>query len=111
MREQARSLGIEERWSEVSAAYAQVNLLFGDIIKATPTSKVVGDMALFMVTNDLSTADINNPDQEIDFPESVVSLFKGELGQPAHGFPENYSKKCLKELSLSMIAPVQLCNR
>ena len=96
LREQARSLGIEERWSEVSAAYAQVNLLFGDIIKVTPTSKVVGDMALFMVTNDLSTADINNPDQEIDFPESVVSLFKGELGQPAHGFPEKLQQKVLK---------------
>lgn len=96
LREQARSLGLEHRWSEVSDAYAQVNLLFGDIVKVTPTSKVVGDMALFMVSNHLTAEDINNPALDIDFPESVVSLFKGELGTPAHGFPAALQQKVLK---------------
>ena len=96
LREQARSMGIEERWSEVSDAYAQVNLLFGDIVKVTPTSKVVGDMALYMVSNQLTAQDIENPELEIDFPESVVSLFKGELGTPAHGFPQQLQQKVLK---------------
>ncbi len=96
LREQARSLGLEHRWSEVSDAYAEVNLMFGDIVKVTPTSKVVGDMALFMVSNNFSSQDIANPNQDIDFPESVVSLFKGELGTPAHGFPEDLQQKVLK---------------
>lgn len=96
LREQARSLGIEERWAEVSDAYAEVNLMFGDIVKVTPTSKVVGDMALYMVSNNLKSTDIANPKLEIDFPESVVSLFKGELGTPAHGFPKDLQQKVLK---------------
>ncbi|CAM9288801.1 MULTISPECIES: pyruvate carboxylase [Acinetobacter] len=96
LREQARSMGIEERWTEVSDAYAQVNLLFGDIVKVTPTSKVVGDMALYMVSNNLSPQDIEDSELEIDFPESVVSLFKGELGIPVHGFPEKLQNKVLK---------------
>lgn len=96
LREQARSLGLEERWSEVSDAYAHVNLLFGDIVKVTPTSKVVGDMALYMVSNQLTPENVNDPTHDIDFPESVVSLFKGELGTPAHGFPEQLQKKILK---------------
>ncbi|MDN0083805.1 pyruvate carboxylase [Crenobacter sp. SG2305] len=96
LREQARSLGLEARWPAVAEAYAQVNLLFGDIVKVTPTSKVVGDMALFMVSNDLTPADVLDPTREIDFPESVVSLFKGELGYPAHGFPEALQRKVLK---------------
>ncbi|MFC3531109.1 biotin/lipoyl-containing protein, partial [Vogesella facilis] len=96
LREQARSLGLEARWPEVAAAYAQVNLLFGDIVKVTPTSKVVGDMALFMVSNDLTPAQVADPQRAIDFPDSVVSLFKGELGYPAHGFPEALQRKVLK---------------
>ncbi|CAG4893586.1 pyruvate carboxylase [Paraburkholderia saeva] len=96
LREQARSLGIEHRWTEVSRAYADVNRMFGDIVKVTPTSKVVGDMALMMVANDLSAADVCNPAKEIAFPESVVSLFKGELGFPPDGFPADLSRKALK---------------
>ena len=96
LREQARSLGLEARWPEIAEAYAQVNLLFGDIVKVTPTSKVVGDMALFMVANDLTPADVTDPDKELAFPESVVSLFKGELGFPADGFPEALQRKVLK---------------
>ena len=96
LREQARSLGIEHRWTEVSRAYADVNRMFGDIVKVTPTSKVVGDMALMMVANDLSAADVCNPAKEVAFPESVVSLFKGELGFPPDGFPADLSRKVLR---------------
>jgi len=96
LRQQARSLGIEERWSEVSDAYAEVNQMFGDIVKVTPSSKVVGDMALMMITSDISRDDVESPDKEIAFPESVVSFFKGELGQPTGGFPKDLQKKVLK---------------
>ncbi|HJU71894.1 MAG TPA: pyruvate carboxylase [Paucimonas sp.] len=96
LREQARTMGLEHRWTEVAQAYADVNQLFGDIVKVTPTSKVVGDMALFMVANDLTPEDVRNPEREIAFPESVIALFKGELGFPADGFPKNLEKKILK---------------
>ncbi|MBS1197290.1 MAG: pyruvate carboxylase [Proteobacteria bacterium] len=96
LREQARSLGLEHRWLEVAQAYAEVNLLFGDIVKVTPSSKVVGDMALMMVSNDLKPADVANPDKEIAFPESVVSMFRGEMGYPADGFPKALQEKVLK---------------
>ncbi|WP_116378486.1 pyruvate carboxylase [Cupriavidus taiwanensis] len=96
LREQARSLGIEHRWTEVSRAYAEVNQMFGDIVKVTPTSKVVGDLALMMVANDLSAADVCDPAREMAFPESVVSLFKGELGFPPDGFPAALSRKVLR---------------
>ncbi|MBN3786524.1 pyruvate carboxylase [Burkholderia sp. Ac-20353] len=96
LREQARSLGIEHRWTEVSRAYADVNRMFGDIVKVTPTSKVVGDMALMMVANDLSVSDVQDSAKEIAFPESVVSLFKGELGFPPDGFPAALARKVLR---------------
>jgi len=96
LREQARSMGLEHRWAEVSQAYADVNKLFGDIVKVTPSSKVVGDMALFMVVNDLTPEDVANPDKEVAFPDSVVSLFRGEMGFPADGFPKALQKKILK---------------
>ncbi|MGE6495452.1 pyruvate carboxylase [Cupriavidus metallidurans] len=96
LREQARSLGIEHRWTEVSRAYADVNRMFGDIVKVTPTSKVVGDLALMMVANDMTAADVCDPNKEVAFPESVVSLFKGELGFPPDGFPAELSRKVLR---------------
>jgi pyruvate carboxylase len=96
LREQARAMGLTHRWNEVSQAYADVNQLFGDIVKVTPTSKVVGDMALFMVANDLTPGDVRNPDKEIGFPESVISLFKGELGFPPDGFPKELEHKVLQ---------------
>ena len=95
LREQARAVGIDHHWPEVAQAYAQVNLLFGDIVKVTPTSKVVGDMALFMVTNGLTPAEVLDPAREIAFPESVVQLMRGELGYPADGFPEALQTKVL----------------
>jgi pyruvate carboxylase len=96
LREQARAMGIEHRWPEVSQAYADVNQLFGDIVKVTPTSKVVGDMALFMVANDLTPAEVADPDKEVAFPDSVVSLFRGELGFPPDGFPKALEAKVLR---------------
>jgi pyruvate carboxylase len=96
LREQARAMGLEHRWPEVSQAYAEVNKLFGDIVKVTPTSKVVGDLALSMVANDLEPRDVVDPDREVAFPESVVSLFRGELGFPPDGFPAELSRKVLK---------------
>jgi len=97
LREQARSLGIDDtRWHEVAKAYATVNELFGDIVKVTPSSKVVGDMALMMVTSGLAREDLLSPEVEISFPESVVSLFRGDLGQPIGGFPRDLQRKILK---------------
>ena len=95
IREQARALGIERRWPEIARAYKDVNELFGDIIKVTPTSKVVGDMALAMVTAGLSKEDIIDPEKEIAFPASVVEFFRGELGQPVGGFPARLQAKAL----------------
>ncbi len=97
LREQARGLGIDDqRWPEVSRTYAEVNRMFGDIVKVTPSSKVVGDMALMMVTGGLTPEDVISADREIAFPESVVSLFAGELGQPHGGFPRALQDKILK---------------
>jgi pyruvate carboxylase len=97
LREQARSLGIDEtRWPEVARAYAQVNDMFGDIIKVTPTSKVVGDMAIMMVTSGLTPQTVLDPKTEVAFPESVVQLFRGDIGQPPGGFPSELQKKILK---------------
>jgi len=96
LREQARAVGLEHRWTEVSKAYADVNRLFGDIVKVTPTSKVVGDMAIMMVANDLTAEQLSDPTHEVAFPDSVVALFKGELGFPPDGFPAALSRKVLK---------------
>jgi pyruvate carboxylase len=96
LREQARSMGLEHRWLEVSQAYAEVNRLFGDIVKVTPTSKVVGDLAIFMVANGLTPADLEDPGREIAFPESVIALFRGELGFPPDGFPAALSRRVLR---------------
>jgi pyruvate carboxylase len=96
LREQARSLGIgDARWHEVARAYAQVNELFGDIVKVTPSSKVVGDMALMMVTGGLSAEAVLDPDTEVAFPESVVALFRGDIGHPHGGFPPALQRKVL----------------
>ncbi|MBX5067789.1 pyruvate carboxylase [Rhizobium lentis] len=96
LKEQARSLGLETRWHQVAQAYADANQMFGDIVKVTPSSKVVGDMALMMVSQDLTVADVVSPDREVSFPESVVSMLKGDLGQPLAGWPEALQKKALK---------------
>ncbi|MBC7283637.1 pyruvate carboxylase [Hoeflea sp.] len=96
LKEQARSLGLETRWHEVAQAYADANRMFGDIVKVTPSSKVVGDMALMMVSQDLSVADVENLDKDVSFPDSVVSMMRGDLGQPPSGWPAALQKKVLK---------------
>ncbi len=96
LKEQARSLGLETRWHEVAEAYQNVNMMFGDIVKVTPSSKVVGDMALMMVSQDLTVEDVENPSKDIAFPDSVVSMMRGDLGQPPAGWPKDLQKKILK---------------
>ncbi|KGJ04780.1 pyruvate carboxylase [Paracoccus halophilus] len=96
LKAQARSLGLEERWHEVAQAYADVNRMFGDIVKVTPSSKVVGDMALMMVAQGLTPAQVIDPDTDVSFPDSVVDMMRGNLGQPPGGWPEGLQKKVLK---------------
>ncbi len=96
LRVQAKSLGLSERWNEIAAMYAQVNQLFGDIVKVTPSSKVVGDMALFMVTNNLTPDDVLDESRHIDFPKSVVDMLHGDLGRPPGGWPKKLQKIILR---------------
>ncbi|MEQ8831372.1 MAG: pyruvate carboxylase [Alphaproteobacteria bacterium] len=96
LKEQARALGLAERWHEVARMYAEVNKLFGDIVKVTPSSKVVGDMALYMVSSGVSPEDVLDPSTDIAFPDSVVAMLRGDLGQPPGGWPEALVAKALK---------------
>ncbi|MFC3179502.1 pyruvate carboxylase [Cypionkella sinensis] len=105
LKAQARSLGLEERWHEVAQTYADVNQMFGDIVKVTPSSKVVGDMALMMVAQGLTRAQVEDPKVDVAFPESVVDMLKGNLGQPHGGWPEAISKKVLKGETPSTARP------
>ena len=96
LKSQARSMGLEDRWHEVAQAYADVNRMFGDIVKVTPSSKVVGDMALMMVSQNLTPEDVMNPDRDMSFPDSVVDMMRGNLGQPPGGWPRAIQAKVLK---------------
>jgi len=96
LKTQARSLGLEEQWPEIAKTYADVNQMFGDIVKVTPSSKVVGDMALMMVSQSLSREDVENPNIDLSFPDSVVDMMRGNLGQPPGGFPKSIVRKILK---------------
>ena len=97
LKPQAESLGLADRFHEITEMYAKVNELFGDIIKVTPSSKVVGDMAQYLVSNNLSIEDVLEKGDEISFPQSVKSFFRGDLGQPYGGFPEKIQKIVLKD--------------
>lgn len=108
LKEQARALGLDTRWHEVAKAYRAANDLFGDIIKVTPSSKVVGDMALMMVAQGLSPEDVLDPSREIAFPASVVEMLRGDLGQPPGGWPEPLQKKVLKGEALITVRPGSL---
>jgi pyruvate carboxylase len=96
LKAQARSLGLEDRWHEVAQTYADVNQMFGDIVKVTPSSKVVGDMALMMVSQGLDRAQVEDADTDVAFPDSVVDMMRGNLGQPPGGFPAGIQTKVLK---------------
>ena len=95
--QQAQGLGLQDRFLEVKKNYALVNKLFGDIVKVTPSSKVVGDLALFMTTNGFTPEDLLEKGNTISFPDSVISFFKGDLGQPHGGFPAKLQKVILKD--------------
>src|SRR5262249_17914185 len=94
--QQAQAVGLGTRWPEGCGMSAEVNRLFGDIGKVTPTSKGVGDMALFMVGNNLTAADVLEGKRDLAFPESVVEFFEGRLGQPPGGFPRALQKRVLR---------------
>ncbi|RJE85292.1 pyruvate carboxylase [Paracoccus onubensis] len=96
LKSQARSMGLEDRWHEVAQAYADVNRMFGDIVKVTPSSKVVGDMALMMVAQNLTPEQVADPDVDVSFPDSVVDMMRGNLGQPPGGWPEALQRRILK---------------
>ncbi len=105
LKAQARSLGLEDRWHEVAQMYADVNQMFGDIVKVTPSSKVVGDMALMMVSQGLSRAEVEDPKKDVAFPDSVIDMMRGNLGQPPGGFPDAIVKKALKDEAPSTERP------
>lgn len=96
LRQQAKAVGLGDRWNEIKKMYHTVSMMFGDIIKVTPSSKVVGDMALFMVQNNLTEQDVYDKGDVLDFPQSVVEFFEGRIGIPYQGFPEKLQKIILK---------------
>jgi pyruvate carboxylase len=95
--QQAKALGLSDQWADVCKKYADANQLLGDIVKVTPTSKAVGDLALFMVANQLSADDIAENRREIAYPASVIDLVGGNMGQPPGGFPISVKKAILKD--------------
>ena len=94
--QQARALGLADRWADVCRIYAGVNRLFGDIVKVTPTSKAVGDMALFLVSNGMEPEDVLTTERELNYPQSVIDLIGGAMGQPPGGFPEEVKTRVLR---------------
>ncbi len=92
---QAKSLGLANKWPEIAKTYSDVNQLFGDIVKVTPSSKVVGDMALLMISQGLTKKQVEDPTVEVAFPESVLDMLRGNLGQPPGGFPKSIVEKAL----------------
>lgn len=108
LQQQANALRLGDRFEEVKKTYRQVNQMFGDIIKVTPSSKVVGDMDLFMVQHELTPEDVMSKGESLDFPDSVVSFFKGDLGQPAGGFPKQLQKIVLKGADALTVRPGSL---
>lgn len=108
LQQQSISVGLEGRFEEVKAMYQTVNRLFGDIVKVTPSSKVVGDMALFMLTNHLTEETLFEKGKQIDFPASVIQFFKGELGQIPEGFPKDLQELVLKGEKPLTVRPGEL---
>lgn len=96
LKQQAQALGLISRWEEIKDMYHRVSMMFGDLIKVTPSSKIVGDMALFMVQNQLTEEDVYAKGDVLDFPASVVEFFEGRIGTPYQGFPEKLQQIVLK---------------
>jgi pyruvate carboxylase len=103
LRQQARTLGLEDRWTDVCHAYAAANQLVGDIVKVTPSSKVVGDLALFLVTNDLTADDVMSARTPLAFPRSVVEMMQGFLGYPEGGWPKAFQQIVLSSAHVEPI--------
>ena len=97
LKPQVESFGLGQQFEDVKAMYKTVNDMLGDIVKVTPSSKAVGDMAIFMVQNDLTPENIYEKAKDIDFPDSIVAYFEGMMGQPEGGFPEKLQKLVLKD--------------
>jgi len=108
LQQQAKAVGLGMRWEEVKEMYSRVNMLFGDVVKVTPSSKIVGDMALFMVQNDLNEETVITRGETIDFPESVIEFFEGYIGQPHGGFPEELQRVVLKGREAITVRPGEL---
>ena len=108
LHQQAKAVGLGDRWDEVKKMYSRVNMMFGDVVKVTPSSKVVGDMALFMVQNDLNEDNILTRGEAIDFPDSVIEFFQGYLGQPHGGFTLDLQKVILKDREAITVRPGEL---
>lgn len=96
LQQQAKAVGLYDKWNDVKRMYRNVNELFGDVVKVTPSSKVVGDMALYMVQNELTEETLFERGDSLDFPDSVVEFFQGQLGKPYQGFPEKLQQLILK---------------
>ncbi|WP_225047338.1 pyruvate carboxylase [Lacticaseibacillus kribbianus] len=107
LQQQAKGMGLTD-FEAVKRMYQDVNALFGDIVKVTPSSKVVGDMALYLLQNELTTADVLDHGEQLDFPESVVAFFKGDLGQPVGGFPKLLQAKIIKGQTPLTVRPGSL---
>lgn len=105
---QVEGLGLGHRWEECKQMYRKVNDMFGDLVKVTPSSKIVGDMAMFMIQNDLEPEDVYERGHELAFPQGVIDFFKGMIGQPYGGFPEKLQKIILKGESPLTCRPGEL---
>ena len=108
LKPQVESFGIGHKFNEVKDMYVKVNMMLGDIVKVTPSSKVVGDLAIFMVQNDLTPENILEKGKNIDFPDSSVSYFSGMIGQPEGGFPKDLQKVVLKDKKPITCRPGQI---
>lgn len=108
LQQQAKAVGLGGRWDEVKKMYRRVNDLFGDIVKVTPSSKIVGDMALYMLQNDLTEDDLFEKGESLDFPNSVVEFFQGYIGQPYQGFPKELQRVILKGKEAITVRPGEL---
>lgn len=108
LKPQVESFGLAHKFTEVKEMYKTVNEMMGDIVKVTPSSKMVGDMAIFMVKNDLTPQNIFDKGRDLAFPDSVVSYFEGMMGQPVGGFPQELQKLVLKDIKPITCRPGEL---
>lgn len=108
LQQQTKAVGLGKEWDDIKEMYQKINMMFGDIVKVTPSSKVVGDMALFMVQNKLSEKDVYDKGETLNFPESVINFFEGNLGQPVGGFPKKLQRIILQGRPAFTVRPGEL---